>query len=68
MKEELAEPDHGFDEFIGAEKVTAYRAKGELYRAQALSPFRALEHMEPSYTMHQPRIAQSISTRVKSFF
>jgi len=42
LEEELAKPDHGLDEFIGAEKVTAYRAMGELYKGPSFEPISSI--------------------------
>jgi Xaa-Pro aminopeptidase len=42
LEEELAKPDHGLDEFIGAEKVTSYRAMGELYQGPSFEPISSI--------------------------
>jgi Xaa-Pro aminopeptidase len=42
LEEELAKPDHDLDEFIGAEKVTAYRAMGEHYRGPSFEPISSI--------------------------
>jgi len=42
LEEELAKPDHGLDEFMGAEKVTAYRAMGELFKGPSFEPISSI--------------------------
>lgn len=53
LEEELAKPDHGLDEYIGAEKLLAYRAQGELFQGasfdtiSSIGPNGAVIHYKP---------------------
>ena len=38
LEEELTKPDHGLDEYIGAQKVSGFREQGELYRGPSFKP------------------------------
>lgn len=53
LEEELAKPDHGLDEYSGAEKVEAFRAMSDMFKQpsfdtiSSMGPNGAVIHYKP---------------------